>query len=320
MRKILVVLFLLTCCITVFSKVTDVKVLYWNIQNGMWADQGNNYDNFVKYVNSVAPDVCVWCEAKTHYKTMSDESFLPTDDLYLPKHWDDLAARYGHKYVYVGGENDFFPQVITSKYPIENVERIVGSPEEVVVSHGAGWARLNINGKKVNIVTVHTWPQKFGFLDRSLPKEVLDASAAKCEGHIFRAKEMEYICSKTIGSVKNAHKQLWMMLGDMNSRSRLDNGTYGFPADSLVFMTQDYINQQTPYQDVVYKWFMGEFQSTRINKSRIDYVFCTAPLYKKIVHVEIVRQGYPVPEKLKWSKKGFCAPSDHLPIIFTFKL
>ena len=24
-----------------------VKLLYWNLQCGMWADQANNYDNFV---------------------------------------------------------------------------------------------------------------------------------------------------------------------------------------------------------------------------------------------------------------------------------
>ncbi len=318
--RTVVVLFLLASCIVGHARKTPVKVLYWNIQNGMWADQGNNYDNFVKYVNGVAPDVCIWCEAKTHYKTRSDDSFRPDDELYLPKHWKELAARYGHQYVYVGGERDFFPQVITSKYPIENVSRIVGSPDEVVVSHGAGWARLNINGKVVNVVTVHTWPQRYGFMNRGLPKAELDASAAKCEGHIFRAKEIEYVCNKTIHSVKGAKKQLWMMVGDMNSRSRLDNKTYGFPEDSLVFLTQDYINNKTPYVDVVHKWYKDAFQSTHYGKSRCDYVFCTPPLCKKITYVKVDRTGYPAPEKLTWSKRGFCAPSDHLPIIFTFEL
>ena len=41
----------------------DLKILYWNIQNGMWSDQGNNYDNFVDFVKSEDPDICVWCEA-----------------------------------------------------------------------------------------------------------------------------------------------------------------------------------------------------------------------------------------------------------------
>ena len=51
---------------------------------------------------------------------------MPEADRYLVGNWGELAARYGHKYWYVGGHRDNFPQVITSKYPIENVERIVG--------------------------------------------------------------------------------------------------------------------------------------------------------------------------------------------------
>ena len=50
------------------SKETPLRVLYWNIQNGMWADQGNNYDNFVEWVKRYDPDVCVWCEAQTIYE------------------------------------------------------------------------------------------------------------------------------------------------------------------------------------------------------------------------------------------------------------
>ena len=28
----------------------DMRLLYWNIQNGMWSDQSNGYDNFVAWV------------------------------------------------------------------------------------------------------------------------------------------------------------------------------------------------------------------------------------------------------------------------------
>ena len=48
----------------------DLKILYWNIQNGMWSDQGNNYDNFVDFVKSEDPDICVWCEAESRYLSL----------------------------------------------------------------------------------------------------------------------------------------------------------------------------------------------------------------------------------------------------------
>lgn len=34
-----------------------LRILYWNIQDGMWADQANNYDNFVAWVQEYDPDI-----------------------------------------------------------------------------------------------------------------------------------------------------------------------------------------------------------------------------------------------------------------------
>ena len=144
------------------ERTDNMRLLYWNIQNGMWSDQGNNYDNFVAWVREYDPDVCVWCEAQSNYKTGSAEKMDPADR-YLTDNGGELAARYGHKYWYKGGHRDNFPQVITSKYPIENVERIVGSQPDSVVSHGCGWARIEKNGRTVHIVTLHTWPQAYAF-------------------------------------------------------------------------------------------------------------------------------------------------------------
>ena len=36
-----------------------LRLLYWNIQNGMWDGQNDNYDRFVEYVKSQDPDICV---------------------------------------------------------------------------------------------------------------------------------------------------------------------------------------------------------------------------------------------------------------------
>ena len=104
------------------ERTDDMRLLYWNIQNGMWSDQSNGYDNFVAWVKGYDPDVCVWCEAQSIYKSGTAER-VDSVDRYLTANWGELAARYGHKYWYVGGHRDNFPQVVTSKYPIENVRR-----------------------------------------------------------------------------------------------------------------------------------------------------------------------------------------------------
>ena len=62
-----------------------LRILYWNIQDGMWADQENNYDNFVNWVKGYDPDICVFCEASTIYATGTRDE-IPLEDRYLPEH------------------------------------------------------------------------------------------------------------------------------------------------------------------------------------------------------------------------------------------
>lgn len=307
-------------CSSACSKKQNVRLLYWNIQNAMWADQGNNYDNFVKFVLEKDPDICVWAESKSHYNTASDISYDLADrgSQYLPDNWDELAERYGHKYVYVGGERDFFPQTITSKYPLHNVKRLLGDGKDSIVAHGAGWATVEIAGKKINIVTVHTWPQKYGLTPRT--DEEKKESAARMEGDYYRRTEMEYICKHTIQTVPDAKDQYWMMMGDFNAKSSIDNWHYGWPTDTTAFLVHDYILQNTPYVDVIHELYPNEFHSSHLNGTRIDFVYLTEPLMKKVEHAEILHEGWSKPERVPWSKKRFCTPSDHEAIIVDFKL
>ena len=134
-----------------------MRLLHWNIQNGMWDGQNDNYNRFVDFVRTQDPDVCVWCEAQSIWKTDSDEA-MPKEERYLVEHWGELAKRYGHEYWGIGGYRDSYPQVITSKYPINYVKKITGDEQDVIVAHGAGWATIEVEGKTVNIVTLHTWP------------------------------------------------------------------------------------------------------------------------------------------------------------------
>ena len=133
----LFILILFPGCAQRQTNKANLRLLYWNIQNGMWSGQGDNYTRFVNWVSAQNPDVCVWCESVTNYKTASDEKIRP-EEAYLPEHWGELARRYGHEYWYKGGHRDNFPQVITSKYPIENVARLIGAVPDSIVSPRCG--------------------------------------------------------------------------------------------------------------------------------------------------------------------------------------
>ena len=109
------------------SAQTTLRLLHWNIENGMWDGQNDNYDRFVEFVKSQDPDVCVWCEAQSIWKTDSDQK-MAKEDRYLVDGWGELAARYGHRYWGIGGYRDNYPQVITSKYPITYISDQVQTP------------------------------------------------------------------------------------------------------------------------------------------------------------------------------------------------
>lgn len=313
-----ILLFLFTICSAGASGADKpLRLLYWNIQNGMWAGQGDNYSRFVEFVDSVSPDICVWCEASSIYRTGLDKS-LSKSERYLPSHWNELALRYGHKYVYKGGERDNYPQVITSRYPIENVKRIIGEEPDSVVTHGAGWVKFDINGNTVNLVCLHTWPQAYAF---RVPEERRAADKAAGGGNKYRRMEMEYICRNTIESVPEADRQLWMMMGDFNSRSRLDNRFLGMKADTSAFLCHDYILENTPYIDVISKKFPRRLMSTtHAPNLRIDYIYCTPPLYNRIISARIIRNAFTTPVRDPKKQSNFYIPSDHLPIVVDFDM
>jgi endonuclease/exonuclease/phosphatase family metal-dependent hydrolase len=317
LRIVLMLLLLAPVSIQAKGDKNNLRLLYWNIQNGMWDGQPDNYTRFVAWVKAQKPDVCVWCEAQSIWVTNSDKK-LDKKDQYLVANWDKLARRYGHKYTYLGGHHDNYPQVITSKYPIHNVARLLGSQSDTLVCHGGGWATIEVNGKTVNIVTVHTWPQAYGY---GVSKEDRPRSIAAHEGDHFRRTEMEYIINHTIGQVPGANQQLWMMMGDFNAPSPVDNSVYNFPKDDTRFLTHKFIIEHSPYIDVVKQKNNGIFIPSSVwNGRRIDFVYATKALYDRVKNASIIWDQYTTPVRNAQNLGNFWHPSDHLPIIVNFDM
>lgn len=120
-----------------------LRVLYWNIQNGMWAGQPENYKTFVEWIKSKDPDICVFCEGAQIYYD-GTHTHMPNEERYLPVHWKEFCARWGHEYYQVAPRRKStstpfglsnYPDVVTSKYPIDSISVIRGSrPDSVVVN------------------------------------------------------------------------------------------------------------------------------------------------------------------------------------------
>ena len=288
MKKILTLCSALIICLSAWSRSGEkpLRLLYWNIQNGMWSGQEDNYDAFVGWVKEKKPDICVWCEAQSIYYTGTDRR-LPAEERYLVDNWKSLARRYGHKYVYVGAHRDSYPQVITSRYPIENVSRITGSEPDSIVVHGASWARIKVRGKSLEIVTLHTCPLAYDFRLKKASKAEQEADAARGGGDLYRRMELETICSSTILTDPEASSHYWMMMGDFNSVSRLDNCFYGYPDDDKRFIVHDYILNNTPYRDIVRELHPRSFLASAQSCQRIDFVYVTEALGAKVKEARI---------------------------------
>ncbi|MDD2293411.1 MAG: endonuclease [Bacteroidales bacterium] len=312
------------CLIAIFASCTNsvearvnkgnLKLLYWNIQNGMWCGQEDHYDQFVGWVKAQDPDICVWCEAQSIYISGTDKP-MPENERYLIENWGELAKRYGHKYWAVGGYRDSYPQVITSKYPITIVKQIIGNAADSVVTHGSGWFQIERNGKKINIVSLHTWPQKYAY-----KAEDRTASSENNEGDKYRRMEMEYICRHTIGTEQDAGNQLWMMMGDFNSTSRKDNWHYMYADQDTRFLVHDYILGYTPYVDIIVSLHYDRFLPTTGSGRRIDFIYCTPALFRMVKSAEVMTDNYTTPVREPHNLSNFWIPSDHIPIVVQFEI
>lgn len=302
-RDIICALMLLMAVGTVQAR----KLISWNIQNGMWSDQANNYDNFVEFLKTTDPDVCVFCEAKTTHLESGQEP-------YLPDNWDKVAARYGHQYVYLAQDQDNSPQVITSKHPIRNMKRIAGG-QDTIVGHGAGWVQIDMDGKTYNIVCMHAMPFAMGG-SRSQRGMGFGRPGGGGGSDEFRKKEVQYVCNQTILTREHPEQELWLMMGDFNSISSLDNDHYKLSADSSIYCVHDYIRNNTPYIDVIANKHPGEFIQSSQNGRRIDYIYATEPVIKQIRSAEILNSGYT--EQHREQGAQYWVPSDHRPILIEF--
>ena len=133
---------------------------------------------------------------------------------------------------------------------------------------------------------------------------------------------MQYICEQTIGAVPGAGNQLWLMTGDFNAISSIDNYHYNLPADDTAFLVHDYVRNNTPYIDVIGRLYPGNFQKSTLSGRRIDMVYVTEPLMKRITSGKIMYDGFAASSRDPRGKAvhNFCHPSDHYPVFITFKL
>lgn len=295
-----------------------LRVMEWNLQFGMWCDQHNNYDNFVAWVNRYDPDVCVWLESESYAPSNSASGTLPESERFLPNGWQTLAARYGHSYVGRGGDRDNGSQTITSKYPITTLQRLVDTDEAgKPLYHGAGHFAVDVNGRKVNVVSLHLWYQDFAFNVGTADQA---ASAAQNGGDHYRLHEIEYIVNQTVNNPAYGAETMWLLCGDMNSRSRRDNWLYQYDEQSTHFLAHDFVEAQTNLVDVMNaKYGPNCVMATMGGLARLDFLYASPKLYERVERAAVLIDGWCIPVK-NGNARDWPSPSDHRPLLVDFTL
>ena len=294
-------------------KSTTLRVIMWNIQNGMWADQHNNYDNFVAWVKKWDPDVCIWCESESIYQDKTD---VGASSKYLTKGWPELCKRYGHSYSAVGGNRNNYPQTVTSKYPITTLQRITDTDvEDKPISRGAGHFTISVNGKKINIVSLHLWPHpyEYGSDDR-------EASEANKEGDQYRVFEMQYILDQTVNNSDYADEKYWILGGDTNAKSRCDNWFYGLEENSTKFLAHDLLLSCTSLKDIIGCRYPNSFMSSTHSDNRIDILYVSPEVYSMIDNAAMIMDEWLAEGKRSEYVSSFYNRSDHRPMIVDIDL
>ncbi len=309
-----------------------LRIMDYNIQNGMWADQHNNYDNFVKWMNEQDIDIAVFCEASTIYidhtgdKQVNEKRYLPykgqsyergkTEHL-EPTGWIELAARFGHKYVAVGAHQDNYPVVITSKYPIKFTQRLGGEG----ISHGGIHSQVEVDGKVVNLVGFHTWPQAFEMgYKRGTPEA--NESIRNNGGHKTRKDEFQAFMERSILNPQFADEKYWIITGDMNCLTPLDDRHYNFGYENPRYWGQKYMLENVPQVIDLIKLYGCPDQRDVVVSStqgggRIDLMYGSEPMVNAMIKAKSPRIGFTTGKRTKISN-FYSQSSDHLPVIVDF--
>ena len=229
-----------------------------------------------------------------------------------------MCKRYGHSYSSVGGNRDNYPQTVTSKYPITTLQRITNTDEDgKPISHGAGHFTITVNGKKINIVSLHMWPQAYGYGVATADRE---ASQANNEGDKYRAFEMQYIVDQTVNNSKYASEKYWVFGGDTNSKSRLDNWFYGYDTNSTKLLVHDILLNYTSLKDIIGCRYPGSFMASTYGDNRIDILYASPDMYNMVDNAITLIDEWLSDAKKSEYVSSFYDRSDHRPVIVDFDL
>ena len=238
-------------------EVDTLRLISYNILEGMKLDQTTGKTELAAWVRSMNPDILALQEANK----FTQESL------------ERLAASYGHPYVVTNiKKGDNYPVALTSKYPVEVIAKITEG-----VSHGA----IHVRIRGVNIVVLHLWPHATG-------------SNGYADGNSYRMAEITAFLDGTLKA--HPGEVRWLMMGDFNSVSPLDaddlpgGGGLNYDVHTKV-LGSGYHDLMRSYRG----YFIPSCPTAAFaggNATRIDFIYGSSAMLSDMTCVETVRDDF----------------------------
>ena len=125
--------------------------------------------------------------------------------------------------------------------------------------------------------------------------------------------------NQTINNASYASEQDWILVGDFNAVSRLDDGVYGYGAGDKRYLAQNVILDKTNLKDIIATWYPApQFVQSTYGVDRRDFVYLSPALVQNVVRAVTFTDSFTPGTKTGIS--NFSIPSDHRPFIIDFNL
>ncbi len=266
-----IVLLLMVSLYSFRTEAKTIKVLDYNTYKGMSQDSTINKAQFVEWMKQLSPDI-VGLEEVNYFTQSVLENF---------------SNKYGHPYAVLLKEKGY-PVALTSRYPIVNVQRVTDN-----MQHGLIMAQILDYHVIVTHLSPHRWEK--------------------------RGQEIDLI----LATIKaTAPKGKWIILGDFNSYSPVDAKAYtdGLLKKRTADLEQKFKshknlrNHELDYSVIQKVLDSGLVDALKVKHPefvpsvptkvlehanldenppfRIDYIFVSSPLKKKIQSCEILKTPF----------------------------
>ncbi|MRG45182.1 exonuclease III [Chitinophaga sp. SYP-B3965] len=278
MKYILFIVMAITSITTVKAQST-LKVLSYNILEGMVTDTSKGKQLFVEWVKDKNPDVLALQECNG----------------FTQKTLEDLAASYGHNYAVIVKESGY-PVGVTSRFPIVDIKKVNEN-----MTHG--FITASING--YNFCILHLNPHKH-LKRRSEIAQVLETLRLQHREKNWLMmgdfNSLSPLDSHRVAQTNFVQRQREVSLKNPNI-SNLANGEVDYQVQQSVLQA-GFVDAGLTYDRTVQK---GTGKSGILSNTRIDYIYLSKDLAKKLQYCKFIYDDFTA----KYS--------DHKPLIMELK-